>query len=393
MNSIERVKAAIFFKNPDRAPIFNGVKGDVLPLLMIPSKKWRPGWDKNEEGLFPHAGVEFKWDKPTWAKENPKYEGNKWRHLPREDIDEWGCIWNMSGRGDNMGHPGRAVLTDWNNYEEYISKYYPDPDDESRYLFAHTLKKSFDNDKYRMFINTFGLSELASKIRGFTNYLMDHRKHPQELKKLLDHLTEYHLKVMKMSFKYGLEPHGFWLSDDLGEQLGPFFSPKIFNKFYEPFYRTIFDEAHNLGCEYHIHCCGKIDRLIPSLIKWGLDAIELDSPRMSGYSDLKPYRGKIMMWGCVNIQSIYSQGTPEECEREVWHMVRNLGTKEGGFGAYFYPQPDVIKVSRKNMRAFERGLKKYSVYSKIPAHWWDYPIVDEWKDDIVPPLPPMAPIV
>lgn len=94
----------------------------------------------------------------------------------------------------------------------------------------------------------------------------------------------------------------------------------------------------------------------------------------------------------MNIQSIYSQGTPEECEREVWHMVRNLGTKEGGFGAYFYPQPDVIKVSRKNIRAFEMGLKKYSVYSEIPAHWWDYPVVSEWKADVVPPLPLMDPI-
>ena len=44
------------------------------------------------------------------------------------------------------------------------------------------------------------------------------------------------------------------------------------------------------------------------MIKWGLDAIELDSPRMSGYPDLKPYRGKIMFWGCVNIQSIYVTG-------------------------------------------------------------------------------------
>ncbi|KKK53049.1 hypothetical protein LCGC14_3098660, partial [marine sediment metagenome] len=38
--------------------------------------------------------------------------------------------------------------------------------------------------------------------------------------------------------------------------------------------------------EVHLHCCGKIDPLIPVLTEWGMDAIELDSPRMSGYSDL-----------------------------------------------------------------------------------------------------------
>ena len=120
---------------------------------------------------------------------------------------------------------------------------------------------------------------------------------------------------------------------------------------------------------------------------WGLDAIEFDSPRMSGYNDLKEYRGKIMFWGCVNIQSIYTHGTPEEVEREVWHMIRNLGTKDGGFGAYFYPQPKVIRVSRKNIKAFGKGLEKYGTYSNIPSKWWNYPTVDLWNDSKVPPLP------
>ncbi|MFX0134707.1 MAG: hypothetical protein ACFFDN_13790, partial [Candidatus Hodarchaeota archaeon] len=102
-----------------------------------------------------------------------------------------------------------------------------------------------------------------------------------------------------------------------------------------------------------------------------------------------PFRGKIMFWGCVNIQSIYTQGTPEECEREVWHMMRNLGTKNGGFGAYFYAQPEHIKAPIKNIRAFTRGLKKYGDYSKIPPHWWDHPTAEVWKDNIVPPLPPL----
>ena len=110
---------------------------------------------------------------------------------------------------------------------------------------------------------------------------------------------------------------------------------------------------------------------------------------MNGYEDLKPYRGKIMFWGCVNIQSIYPNGTPEEVEREVWHMIRNLGTRHGGFGAYFYPQSRTIRVPRKNIKAFERGLEKYGVYSQIPEHWWDYPVETKWDYHTVPPLPPL----
>ena len=90
----------------------------------------------------------------------------------------------------------------------------------------------------------------------------------------------------------------------------------------------------------------------------------------------------------VNIQSSYVHRTPEEFEREVWHMVRNLGTKEGGFGAYFYPTPRVLKTPRKNIKAFEKGIEKYGKYENIPENWWDYPVEEEWNQDEVPPLPP-----
>ena len=97
-----------------------------------------------------------------------------------------------------------------------------------------------------------------------------------------------------------------------------------------------------------------------------------------------------MMWGCVNIQSIYPQNSPIEVEREVWHMVRNLGTSKGGFGAYFYPQVYHIKVTDENVNAFSSGLEKYGDYSKIPQDWWTYPLPTAWKDDEVPPLPPVT---
>ncbi len=389
MLPLERVKAALNFNSPDKVPVFNLIAGDVLPLLLTVSKKWKPGWNEGEEGIFPHVRGSYNWDRPQWAK-MPDFEGNKWRNIPHEEIDEWGSIWNMKGNDGNMGHPGRAVLLDWKDYDDHISKYTPEADDPSRYQIGLTLKKKFNKDHYLMLIPpTFGPSQTVSGLRGFNTYLIDHQKYPKYLKKALDWVAEYHVDLLKSSFKYGLNPHGIFLVDDLGEQKGPFFGPKMFRKHYESSYRRIIEESHALGVEVHLHCCGKIDPLIPVLTEWGIDAIELDSPRMSGYSDLYPNRGKIMFWGCVNIQSIYTQGTPEETEREVWHMVRNLGTKNGGFGAYFYPQPGDIKAPFTNIKAFQRGLDKYGVYHKIPKHWWDYPVIQEWKDNEVPNLPPL----
>ena len=93
------------------------------------------------------------------------------------------------------------------------------------------------------------------------------------------------------------------------------------------------------------------------------------------------------MWGCINIQSIYPYSTPEECEREVAHMIRNLGTKNGGFGAYYYPQYDVIRIPKENITAFDSGLEKYGDYSKIPPEWWESNWEVKWIITYIHTLP------
>jgi uroporphyrinogen-III decarboxylase len=398
MNSIERVRAALHFTGPDKIPIWGFKSSDVYPLIMVPSENWQPGNLNEEKGLFPHAildelimGGLWNWKKPAWAKNNPNYEGLKWFNEEREEIDMWGCIWNRKGgEKTSMGHPGRPSLTNWSHMDKYLEKYAPDPYDKSQFSpFFLDPAKTYQKKKYKICcLGHLGPFGTGANMRGFSNFLIDHQKHPEEVKRLLSYLTEWNIKNIDAWIKYGADPQGFLLVEDLGEQNGPFMSPKMFKKFYEPVFRELCKASHDRNCEFHIHCCGKIDPIMPDLIEWGVDALELDSPRMTGYPNFKPFRGKIMFWGCVNIQSIYIRGTPDQCEREVWHMIRNLGTPEGGFGADFYSEPHLLKVPKENIKAFTRGIKKYGTYANIPVNWWEYPIEETWKDDEVPPLPP-----
>ena len=388
MNSRERVKAALHFKNPDKIPVFNVLKGDIASLLIGNAKSWKPGWSEKEKDLFPYGVSPMAWEKPAWALNNPKFEGTNWKKVPHEEVDEFGRIWNFRGRDMDKGHPGRASITDVRDIDRYLEIYDLDPTDKSRYEASLGLKEQYEPDLYQLVhLKDHGPCQMTSGLLGFSNFLIYHRKYPDELKKLLYNTTDFHVKTIEYSIKYGLEPDGFMLTDDLGEQNGPYFSPKTFENFYKDAYKPIFDKAHEYGTEVHMHSCGKIDKLLPYLIEWGLDSVELDSPRMSGYPDLAPYRGKIMFWGCVNIQTIYVHSSPEEVEREVWHMIRNLGTKKGGYGAFFYPTPKVLKVPRKNIKAFQRGIEKYGTYSKILERWWEYPIQEKWDQHTVPSLP------
>ncbi len=397
MNSIERVRAALHFSGPDRVPVINMMNAwsvimecDILPASVLTPKTWQPGWRESEVGLFPHPLVPFlyKWKRPPWAR-NPQYR--HWQDQTHEEIDDWGCVWTVPGDHSSMGHPSRPALLDWSQLDKHVETYFLDPTDRKRYSTNIWMHKLAGRRRYRMFfIGGFGPFTVADNLRGFNQFLVDHRRHPNQVKDLLNRVTENLATQVKMFKKYGGDPHGVFLYEDLGTQDRPFLNPRMFKEFYEPVYRTLFDAAHDIKCEFHLHCCGKIDPLLPDLIEWGLDALELDSPRMCGYQDLKPFRGKLMFWGCVNIQSIYVNGTPAECEREVWHMMRNLGTPSGGFGAYLYPQFRHIKAPTANIRAFKEGLKKFGTYANVPSQWWETPVPEIWQEnneDIVPPLP------
>jgi hypothetical protein len=317
MNSIDRVRAAMRFERPDRVPVWKAGLGDVLPLPMFPPASWRPGHVSNEQGLFPFVGDDtcikwrlWHWHRPEWARD-PQYRN--YLALPREEIDEWGAVWNREGKNMSMGHPGRPTLLDWKDLDEHLALYNPNPDDYSRYKIPLSYNRWVGRNRYRMALLFFqGPFTIAHTLRGFENFMMDRVLYPSEVKRILAFITEKYAAAMRAWKKYCADPHGFVIYDDLADQTRPFLNPVMFSEFYEPVLRKLADQAHELGCDLHFHTCGKIDTLIPTLLEWGIDALELDSPRMTGYGALSPFRGKIMMWGCVDIQTVYTCGTPDE---------------------------------------------------------------------------------
>ncbi|MCP4683438.1 MAG: hypothetical protein GY864_13990, partial [Desulfobacterales bacterium] len=241
--------------------------------------------------MFPYVGgidqaIQFgiyKWKRPDWAKA-PEYK--KFLTIAREEVDEFGAIWNRDDHNGSIGHPGQPSLSDWADLDAYIGQYSPDAWDKSRYSFFVKLSRLFGRNKYRMAIlGTQGPFTITSAIRGFENFMMDHSLYPNELRRLLDHVTKFYVDQAEAWVKFGGKPHGFLIYDDLADQRRPFISPKMFEEFYKPVFKTIFDKVHDLGCDIHLHSCGKIDPLLPYLVDWGVDALELDSPRTVGYPD------------------------------------------------------------------------------------------------------------
>ena len=356
MNGRERVRRAIKFNKPNKVPQYNLAFADVFPMLNIPSKNWQP----DEKNIYPHLPDDiirklriYKWKRPEWAKK-------KWWKYGREEIDEWGCYWVRSDNDKiTMGHPGRPAIENWDNLDNWLS---PNVEDKKIYKLFSSLSKLFGFKKYKL-ASVHGSDFIFSRVsmlRGFNNTLVDHLKNPKQIYKLIRRVTEIFKINIEMWMKY--KPDGIFVCDDLGMQTGLFFRPEIFKKFYANPYKEIIDIVHDYGCEFILHSCGNVAELIPTFIDLGIDCLEFDSPRQSGFDNLIRYKEKIAFMTCVNIQTIYPKGTPEEIENEIKEMIKTFSTQDGGYLAYFYPSPKAIQVPKKNINAYKKGLKKWGKY-------------------------------
>lgn len=82
-----------------------------------------------------------------------------------------------------------------------------------------------------------------------------------------------------------------------------------------------------------------------------------------GLDVMQKYAGKICFICCVNIQTVYPKGTPEDVVKEVLTMMNALGNQRAGFIAIDYEEAEtVLKIPKANIKTFENTVKKYGHY-------------------------------
>ncbi|MFC1996163.1 uroporphyrinogen decarboxylase family protein [Chloroflexota bacterium] len=122
---------------------------------------------------------------------------------------------------------------------------------------------------------------------------------------------------------------------DFGSQNREMFSPKIFEKFFEPCYKTQCGWIHkNTPWKTAKHCCGSITKIIEPMIRGEIDILNPVQTSASGMDAqwLKDTFGEhITFWGGgVDTQRILPFGTPEEVYKHVTERTKIM-MPGGGF--------------------------------------------------------------
>jgi uroporphyrinogen decarboxylase len=347
MNSRERVLLALDHKEPDRIPIdFGGLVTsmhhmayrsllehlgmptepvtimDMFQQIVDPAPEIKQMFHADVVGCFPHDGSDFEFkldeEKDTF-------------------VDEWGVLYRRPPGGywyDLADHPLKE-----GTIEELEAFKFPDPRDPARVegLADEARRLLEETDKaVMMHAPIGGVYEQSFWVRGLEQLYLDMACNKPYVETLAERILEWLLDFWDSILdEVGPYVHIVELSDDLGGQHGPLFSPDLYREIIKPRHRRLTELIHSkTKAKIFLHCCGSIRWALPDLIESGIDIINpvQVSAKDMDTGQLKTEFGRdIVFWGGgVDATHVLPFGTPEEVRDEARRRIEDLAPG-GGF--------------------------------------------------------------
>jgi len=377
MNSRERVIQAINHQEPDRVPI------DINPLHdFYYDLKQYLHLDIEEKvkhnyamEVIPHPrvlqklGVDIssvKLGSPSIKTKEPRSDGLV--------EDDWGILYKVvsqPGGGsyyEVVSSPlADAELADLAHYP------WPIPDLPGRGEEAEKNAKALFEDTELAILGRFGgaITETAINMLGMENWMIRLTSDPDFIEALLTKITDIQIALDRI----GLEATAKYLQiykasgEDLGMQIGPLYSMKMFRNQFLPHFKRRFQAARsyldsvNPAVKIMLHSCGSISKFLPDLIDAGIDIIDPIQPHAAAMNsaELKAnYGDKLTFHGGVDIQQVLPFGTKEDIETEVQTRINDLGP---GGGYILAPAHNVqADVKPENIIYMIEAVKRFGGY-------------------------------
>jgi hypothetical protein len=273
----------------------------------------------------------------THATEWEKVDDTRW-----ERIDEWGNTWARID-DTSKGEVAKGILEDLSDMDTYVFPDYSRPED---YEVVREQRAEKPNIWLIAGIPGFAFN-IARKMRRMDTYLMDLILEKDRMHELHDRIDVMVEDMIRNYAAAGADAVMFW--EDWGTQQQTLISPEMWYEEFYPRFEKLCGIAHEAGIKVFMHSCGKIEKIVPGLIKAGIDALQFDQPDLHGIDELAAYQeeSKITFWCPVDIQKtlqLQDEGIIREKARE---MLDKLWKKRGGFIAGFYPDNASIGLDPK----------------------------------------------
>jgi uroporphyrinogen decarboxylase len=278
-----------------------------------------------------------------------------------ETLDEWGCLWartEQSNMGQIKGHP----LQNWNMLDGF---HWPDPNDPA--LFAG-MEQRFEgtHGKYILTGIFMLLFERMHGLRGFENTLTDLYLERERIEMLADRIVDYDITMIgNISGRFPGAIHGFSFTDDWGTELATFVSPALWDEFFKPRYKRIFDAVRAAGWHIWMHSCGKVNGIMESLVDIGVNVLNLQQPRVLGIEQVgQQFAGRVCFSSTCDIQRTLPFKEAVEIEQEAKLLLDCWGTEKGGFILSEYGDGRAIGVDAEKKKIMFESFMQHDRWIK-----------------------------
>jgi uroporphyrinogen decarboxylase len=229
----------------------------------------------------------------------------------------------------------------------------PNPYDDTLYAEAETFV-SKKGDHSCWFITRIGVMSamLSMGLENFSLALYDNQPF---LVEVLGRYCDWAVTIAERACQMGFDV--FVSTDDMAFKTAPFFSPSVFQELILPHFRRV---AEKITIPWIIHSDGNILPFLDDLVSLGIVGLH---PLEKGAMDIRAvkrrYGDRLCLLGNIDL-NILGMGTPEDVDREVGELIRDVGPGGGyivtsGNSLAGYLQPE-------NVLALSRAVQKYGRY-------------------------------
>jgi len=317
MNSRERLRRCYFHEELDRPGIYSRAG---FPLD-------DPGYDRLKAYLQSHADLKGAWDGRAFESPVPTEQYIEPAsaefdrhvtvlHAPAGDLRAGSLI-------SRQGQPGlhqTYFIKTREDAETYLSLPLPTVDgDTSSFEVADRAIGDRGIVEVGLGMNPAGFVAELCGSETFAEMTITDRE-------IIHALCERRMQVMLRNVRFLLDRKIGPFFSMLGEEyiVPPLHGPRDFHDFNVRYDKPIIDLIHDAGGRVHIHCHGRIGRVLQGFLEMGADVLHpLEAPPMG---DITPRqakelaRGRLCLEGNIQIAAMYER-SPEEIRRETLDLI------------------------------------------------------------------------
>ncbi len=384
MTPRERILTTLRHAEPDRVPLDLGstqVTGisvhayrRLREYLKLPARPVRLSDAIQQialpdEDLLRHFGVDTR---GLWPLTNHNYDfqdqddGQYLWH-----IDEWGLGYRIAKDGGLWYDLFQSPLAGGELRPERIERHsWPVGGDPKRVQGLRAEAEKYREAGYAVVLKSVcaGLLEMAIRLRGMEEFLVDLLTDPTNACRLLDKILEIKLDYWETALgELGDLVDVVAEGDDYGTQTSQLISADLFRRVFKPRLSELIQFLRRKAPHAFVffHSCGSVREILPDLIEIGVDIlnpVHITAEGMNPLSLKRDFGKDIVFWGGgIDTQGTLPHGSPEQVRDEV---RRNLEALAPGGGYVFNTVHNIqADVPPENLVAMFEALREYGVYS------------------------------